>query len=205
MNYLVRLGWSSGDQEIFSRQEMIELFDLKAVNKAAAAFNPEKLAWLNQHYMKQKTPQVMTALEQQFEQQGIDISTGPSLDDIVALQAERCKTLTEMAEKSHYFYQDVTEYDQEAMDKHINAEIIPLLKQFNDDLAQLDEWTSESSKPLIKSTCKAANIKFSRVAQPLRIAMTGNILSPSIDAVLQLIGKQRVLDRLQRFIIRVEV
>ncbi len=196
LNYLVRLGWSYGDQEIFSRAELIKLFDIKGINKAPAAFNLEKLLWLNQHYIKTSDPErVAKELAWHMQRLNIDVTDGPSLVEIVKAQAERAKTLAEMAEKSRYFYGEV-HYNEEAFKKHIAADIIPALRAIEEGLEKLSDWSKEAVHQVIADTAEKLDLKMGKVAQPLRVAVTGDIVSPPIDITLVLLGKEKTLARL---------
>jgi glutamyl-tRNA synthetase len=197
LNYLVRLGWSHGDQEIFSIKELIEIFDIKDINRAPAAFNLDKLLWLNQHYMKNADPaHVALELAWHMQQQGIDYHHGPSLIEIIKVQCERTKTLKEMAERSRYFYEDVQLSDE--MRKHFTPEILPTLKAVHGALAALPEWNKEAIHNVLNATAEAAGVKLGKLAQPIRVALTGGTVSPPIDITMQLLGKELVLERLQR-------
>ncbi len=199
LNYLARLGWSHGDQEIFSIKELIELFDIKDINRAPAAFNMDKLLWLNQHYMKNSDPaHVALELAWHMQQQGIDYHRGPSLIDIIKVQCERTKTLKEMAERSRYFYEEVKLSDE--MKAHFTPEILPVLKSVHDALTKLPEWNKEAIHQVLNSTAELAGIKLGKLAQPIRIALTGGTVSPPIDITMQLLGHQIVLQRLQQVI-----
>ncbi|PJD90610.1 MAG: glutamate--tRNA ligase [Legionella sp.] len=199
LNYLVRLGWSHGDQEIFSLEQMIAEFDLSAVSRGVAGFNYDKLLWLNQHYLKHDAvDDVAKALAFQFQQAGIDVTQGPDLEAIVALQADRCKTLVEMCHNSRYFYEDTFVYDTDAQQKFITEDAIELLREFRISLQSLDDWQREPLHHCLKEFVKEKNIGFGHLAQPLRVVMTGSTMSPSMDATLELIGKKRVLERLDR-------
>lgn len=195
-NYLVRLGWSYQDQEIFSRDEMIQYFDVHALQRAPAAFNPEKLAWLNQHYLKTLDQNITArALAHQLHQRGIDFKAGPLLTDIVTLFAERVKTLAEMAENCRYFFQAV-EYNQDAVEKHITAEIIPVLTEVRDRLQALPEWSATAIHQVIKDVAEQKSLNLGKIAQPLRVAATGNTVSPPIDLTLYHLGRDKVLLRI---------
>jgi glutamyl-tRNA synthetase len=197
LNYLVRLGWSHGDQEIFSLEEMIDTFDLDNVSRGVASFNYDKLYWLNQHYQKSDSPQLVAeALAWHFQQQKIDVSDGPSLADIVTVQAERCKTLAEMCEKSQYFFQDHLEYDEDAVQKHLHAGILEPLAALYHSLSDLEDWQQDKLQQCVTDVSVAFGIGLGKIAQPLRVAITGGTISPSIDKTLALIGKRRVLHRL---------
>lgn len=198
LNYLVRLGWSHGDQEIFSRTEMINDFDLQHVQKSPAAFNPEKLLWLNQQYIK--TADVNEAeknLQWQFDELKINTKNGPKLADIIAAQAERAKTLKEMAEKSRFFYEDII-YDADAAKKNLTRETLPALQNVLSELEKLKDWNKENIHKVIESTVEKTGLKMGKVAQPIRVAVTGNTISPPIDLTLELLGKEKTLERLKK-------
>lgn len=201
LNYLVRLGWSRGDQEIFSREEMIEHFDIHSLNKAPAAFNQEKLLWLNQHYLKTTDPKdLVKYLQWQFDQLNIDIQNGPSLEELIVAQRERAKTLKEMAEKSRFFYEDFEAIEEGVKEKHLTPDIMPVIQKVREVLADLEDWQAASIHTAIEKLADHLELKLGKLAQPLRVAVTGGTVSPSIDITLQLIGKDRVLERLDRVI-----
>ncbi|VVC76520.1 Glutamate--tRNA ligase [Aquicella siphonis] len=196
LNYLARLGWSHGDQEIFSMSELIEYFDIKDINRAPAAFNQDKLVWLNQHYMKTGDPEhVAKEFAWHMEKLGIDTRNGPELTEVIKAQAERTKTLREMAERSRYFYEPVQVSDE--MKSHFTPELIPALMMLRERLAQLDVWTRESVHEVLASTAEIHGLKLGKLAQPVRIAVTGGTVSPPIDITMVLIGQKRVLERLE--------
>jgi glutamyl-tRNA synthetase len=197
LNYLVRLGWSHGDQEIFSLSELIEYFDIKNLNHSPAAFDRDKLLWLNQHYMKVGDPsQVVKEFAWQMEKHGIDIKEGPPLSDVIKIQAERTKTLQEMAERSRYFYEDIEVSDE--LKAHFPAELKPALTMIRDRFESLAEWDKEALHQILANTAEIHGLKLGKLAQPIRVAMTGGTVSPPIDATIQLIGRERVLARLNR-------
>jgi glutamyl-tRNA synthetase len=199
LNYLVRLGWSHGDQEIFSQREMIDFFDIKQVNSKAAAFNPEKLLWLNQHYIKTSdVNSVATQLNEQFENLEINIAQGPDLVEIVKSQAERSKTLKEMAEKSRFFFAESLEYDEKAVNKNLTPEIFQPLQSLHDELAVMKTWEKESIHQVIENTAKKYQLSMGNIAQPLRVAVTGSTISPPIDVTVHLIGQARILQRIRQ-------
>lgn len=200
-NYLVRLGWSYQDQEIFSREEMIQHFDVHSLQRAPAAFNPEKLAWLNQHYLKTLDKSITAkALAHQLEKKGVDFRHGPALTDIVAMFAERAKTLVEMADSCRYFFQDAQDiqYDEQAVAKHLTADILPVLTEIGERLRVLEPWDAVGIHQVIKDIAEEKSLNLGKIAQPLRVAVTGNTISPPIDATLYHIGREQVLCRLQR-------
>jgi len=197
LNYLVRLGWSHGDQEIFSIKELIELFEIENINRAPAAFNLDKLLWLNQHYMKSGDPEhVAKELAWHMQQQGVNYQNGPALTDIIKVQAERTKTLKEMVGRSRYFYEDVQISDE--MKKHLTPDILPIVKNVHDALVALTDWNKEAIHGVLNATAEAAGLKLGKIAQPIRVALTGGTVSPSLDITMQLLGRDKVLARLQR-------
>ncbi|KTD31646.1 glutamate tRNA synthetase catalytic subunit [Legionella moravica] len=199
LNYLVRLGWSNGDQEIFSVEEMISCFDLKNVSRGVSSFNYDKLYWLNQHYQKSDDPDsVAQALSWHFEQAGIDLSKGPQLKDLVVTQAERCKSLAEMCNLSLYFYTDSIEYDDDAVKKHLRPAILEPLAALYERLKEVNDWQKDHLQECINDISAQFDMNMGKIAQPLRVAVTGTSMSPSIDMTLTLLGKQRVLSRLEQ-------
>ena len=199
LNYLVRLGWSHGDQEIFSRDEMIELFDIARVNKAAAALNPDKLAWLNQHYLREsKAEDIACQLKRKLVELGVDVSGPPDLKEVAGIQKERVKTIVEMADQSRFFYQEFAEYDESAAKKHLRPVALEPLRQVREAFAGLADWDRDALHAAIDAVAEQQAIKFGKIAQPLRVAVTGGAVSPSIDVTLQLLGRDRTLSRLER-------
>lgn len=197
LNYLVRLGWSNGDQEIFSIDEMINYFDLKSVSRGVSSFNYEKLYWLNQHYQKSDpVEEVAKALRWHFEKKGINLEQGPALTDLVAIQAERCKTLAEICQMSLYFYADSIEYDEGAVKKHLRPVVLEPLTALYERLKTVESWEKEYLQECINDISVQFDINMGKIAQPLRVAVTGSGMSPSIDMTLMLLGKERVLTRL---------
>jgi len=199
LNYLVRLGWSHGDQEVFSIDEMIGLFDIKDVNKKASAFNTEKLDWLNQHYMKNlPASEVAEHLAWHFSEQGIATADGPSLEDVVEVQAERIKTLQEMAAQSRIFFEGYPEFDANAAKKHLRPVANEALKSILLALEKQDDWSPGPLHGVIDRVAAELEVGMGKVAQPLRVALTGSGVSPSIDKTLWLMGKQRSLEGISK-------
>lgn len=199
INYLARLGWSHGDQEIFSREELIQLFDLSAINHAAAAFNPDKLLWLNQHYLKElPLERAVREFKRHLDRQGYDPDQGPDVAAMVTAQRSRAKTLHEMAESSHCFYVAPESLDEAAAKKHLMAEVQAPLQTFRDRLATLESWQAEAIHALLKSVAEEADLKIGKLAQPIRVAMTGKDISPPIDVTVWLIGRDSALARLDK-------
>ncbi|WP_417655930.1 glutamate--tRNA ligase [Pseudidiomarina aestuarii] len=201
LNYLVRLGWSHGDQEIFSVDEMIQYFSLDDVNKAASAFNTEKLNWLNQHYMKSlPVDAVVPHLAWHFQDQGIDPSQGPALADLIAMQADRVKTLKEMVSTSRYFYEDFSEFDADAAKKHLRPVAKEPLTVVQQRLAALTDWTQEAIHTTIQETATDLDIGMGKIGMPLRVAVTGSGNSPSLDLTLAHLSQAQVVGRIERAI-----
>ena len=199
LNYLVRLGWSHGDQEVFSIGEMVELFDIKDVNKAASSFNPEKLLWLNQHYIKESDPaHVARHLSYHLGRLNIDPAPAPALAAVVDAQRERAKTLVEMAANSAYFYQDFEEFDAKAAQKNLTPAARTALAELHDRLSTLGDWRPEAIHQVVLTTAEDLGEKLGKVAQPLRVAVCGGTVSPPIDVTVFLIGRERVLARLDK-------
>jgi glutamyl-tRNA synthetase len=204
-NYLVRLGWSHGDQEIFSREEMIDLFSLDHVSKSASAFNTDKLLWLNNHYIKTSEPEyVAEYLQWHMDHQNIDTSNGPALTEIVTALAERAKTLVELASSSRYFYEEYEDFEATAAKKHLRPVAKEPLVAVQNKLQATDDWSAENLHKIIEDTAAELEIGMGKIGMPLRVAITGAGQSPSLDITLALIGKERSLKRITRAITFIE-
>lgn len=205
LNYLVRLGWSHGDQEVFSVAEMVDLFDIKDVNRKASAFNTEKLDWLNQHYMKTlPAAEVAGHLGWHFEDQGIDVSAGPALESVIEVQAERVKTLKEMAGASRLFYEGYDQLDENAAKKNLRPVAQAPLLAMQTELAAIEDWSPANLQAAIDKVAAELGVGMGKVAQPLRVAITGAGMSPSIDKTLWLLGKQRSLEGIAKALTYIE-
>jgi glutamyl-tRNA synthetase len=199
LNYLVRLGWSHGDQEIFSIDEMIELFDIDAVNKAASSFNTEKLLWLNQHYLKSNDPaRIAHLLSPHMGDLGIDPADGFDLVEVVKAHQERARTLVEMAQMSAFCYKDYEDFDEAAAKKHLRGAAREPLERMRGVLESLGEWSDETLHIAVQQVSEALGVNMGKVAQPLRVAVVGRAASPGIDVTLRLVGKVAVLRRIDR-------
>lgn len=199
LNYLVRLGWSHGDQEIFSGQEMIDLFSLDAISKSASAFNTEKLLWLNQHYMKtMPAAEVAKHLQWHFDEQKIDVANGPELEQLVPVMAERAQTLKELAASSRYYYEDFSEFDAAAAKKHLRPVAQAPLELVATKIAALTEWNAEAIHQAIQDTAAELELGMGKVGMPLRVAVTGAGQSPSLDQTILLIGQARSVERINK-------
>ncbi len=195
INYLARLGWSHGDEEIFSREQLIDWFDLASINNSPARFNPEKLSWLNQHYLKTVDAAHLVTLVKPFLQRdGCDISADLDLVQIVNLLKERVNTAEELADAAVYFFRHLEPSD-ELKKQHFNAEIKPVLADLIEKLTTI-EWNHEVIQSEIKQIVTAHGIKFPKLAMPLRVMVTGETHTPSIAAVLELLGREETLRRM---------
>jgi len=199
LNYLVRLGWSHGDQEVFSLDDMIELFDIANVNRAASAFNTEKLLWLNQHYIKNDDPARIARLLSPFMGDiGIDPAPYPPLIDVVRAQQERAKTLVEMAQISAFFYRDFDDYEESAASKHLKPAAREPLENVRQALSALADWQPEGLHQAVADVATRLGLGLGKVAQPLRVAVAGRAASPGIDITLHLVGREACLRRIDR-------
>ena len=199
LNYLVRLGWSHGDQEFFTIEEMQSLFDIADVNKSAAAFNFEKLAWLNQqHMMRAPAVRVAPVLRWHLEREGVQVADEAMLEHIVLSQRERAKTVHDMAQSSVFFFRAPATYDEKAVRKHITAEVPGLLAEAAVALEELAEWNAPAIHELISGVASAKGVSLGKLAQPIRLAVCGGTVSPPIDATLAILGKPETLSRLAR-------
>jgi glutamyl-tRNA synthetase len=199
LNYLVRLGWSHGDQEIFSREQMIEVFDIGDANRAASRFDVEKLSWLNQHYIKSDDPlELLPHFTWQLRAAGIDPEQGPDPLDVIIALRERAQTLKEMAAKARVWYAPLEAYDEAAVSKHLqSATALPALQAVHAQLATTAEWTVENVHAAIAAAATAIGEGMGKVAQPLRVAITGTQVSPSIDHTVFLAGRDEALRRVE--------
>ena len=203
LNYLVRLGWSHGDQEVFTREEMIAAFDIHHVNKAASAFNPEKLLWLNQQHMMRAQPSTLVPhLRSQLRRLGLDCEDQALLEGVILAQRERAKTLKEMAQNSRFFFTDTLELDPKAAAKHLSGAGLEMLAKVRERLGALQEWNCASIHGALNDLAAALGAGLGKVAQPVRVAVTGTAVSPPIDATLELLGRERSLARIDAAIAR---
>lgn len=197
LNYLVRLGWSHADQEIFSVDEMIALFDIADVNQSASAFNPEKLRWLNQQHIKAMPADELGELLRPFlERAGLAVDSGPEPSAVADAYRERAETLVDLAESCQYLYSDFDEIDPKAAKKNLRPVVLEPLLDVRERLAALPEWRASGLMETIEASAAAFDLNMGKLGQPLRVAVTGNGVSPPIDITLELIGRERSLQRL---------
>ncbi|MFZ9036362.1 MAG: glutamate--tRNA ligase [Francisellaceae bacterium] len=208
INYLVRLGWSHGDQEVFTIDEMIAYFDLSDVNASASAFNTEKLNWLNQHYMRHLPAEtVADYLRWHFNDQELDESKGPPLTELIAVMAEKAKTLKELARLSSCFYREFDEFDENQIKKHFKAQALAPLRLALARFEQLDKsgWQdAEMLHQILTETAAELELGMGKVGMPVRVAITGSGQSPDIGITLKWVGRTRTLARLERAIAEIE-
>jgi len=203
LNYLVRLGWSHGDQEVFTREEMIAAFDIHDVNKAASAFNPEKLLWLNQQHMVRAAPATLVPhLRAQLQRLGLDSTDQVLLEGVILAQRERAKTMKEMAQNSRFFFSDNIEIDAKAAAKHLASDSLPLLAQVRKRLDALPTWEPAAIHTALNELATQLGAGLGKIAQPVRVAVTGTTVSPPIDATLALLGRERALARIDAMLAR---
>ena len=203
INYLARLGWSHGDQEIFSREEMIRYFSFDSVHTSAAVFDPDKLSWLNEHYIKTTPPEELARHLEPFlirsgileECHGLDFA---EISKVIPSLNQRAKTLVEMAEKSAFYFKKGVEFDDKAKTKFLTDEARPLLEKAIAGLSQLENFSSEEIELLFKKIVEEEDIKLGKLAQPVRVALTGTTVSPGIYDVILLLGKDETLARLKQ-------
>ena len=197
LNYLARLGWSHGDQELFSIEEMVALFDIADVNKSASAFNGEKLAWLNQqHMMRAPAERIVGPLRWHLERDGIQEPDAGKLVQIVVALRERTKTVKELAAASLFFFRPPAAYDEKAVRKNVTPEIPPILREVMDRFERLEDWSAAPIHEVILGISAARGLSLGKLAQPIRVAMCGGTVSPPIDATLAILGRTETLVRL---------
>ncbi|MGQ0619622.1 MAG: glutamate--tRNA ligase [Panacagrimonas sp.] len=198
LNYLVRLGWSHGDQELFTREEMMAKFDFDHVSASPARFDMEKAYWVNHQYLKITDPAVIAPeFNWHLQRLNVDPSNGPALTAVIEQQRERCRTLAEMAEKSRFFYEDLSGYNEKDAAKHLTAKAAPVLVALMEALSAVEDWQSEGLHTAVHGVAEKRALKLGDVAQPIRVAVAGMAVSPPIDQTLALLGRERSLARLK--------
>ena len=201
LNYLARLGWSKGDQEIFSIDEMISEFDLRSVNKSASSINPKKLLWLNQHYIKNSdNEKLIFMLNSFFDDMNISTDSGPDLSDLVSVQKDRIETVKDLAEHSTFFYEDFKKYDEKMAEKYLQPVLLKPFKVLYEEFDNNTSWDNENIKSILNKLAEEFDIKIGKLAQPLRVAITGKNVSPGIYDTVRLLGCEKTLKRLNNAI-----
>jgi len=201
LNYLVRLGWSHGDQEIFSIDEMVQHFDIADVNQSASAFNAEKLLWLNQqHIIAAPAEELGEALLPYLEAAGLDPDNGPKPADVVDGFRERAETLVQMVDSSRYCYADFDEIDAKAAKKNLRPVVLELMIAAREQFAKMPDWTQANIAQTIEDVAQSFDVNMGKLGQPIRVAVTGGPVSPPIDVTVWLVGRERTLRRLDHAI-----
>ncbi|MFK8053392.1 MAG: glutamate--tRNA ligase [Woeseiaceae bacterium] len=196
LNYLVRLGWSHGDQELFSMQEMIELFDIGDVNTSASTFNPEKLEWVNQQYiMNEPASSLAPVLNEHLKTLDLDAANGPELEAVVDAFRERAVTMAAMAEDCGYLFIDAVSVDPGAAKKQLRPVILEPFRALRTALAELTDWQPQALADVVAGVAEAHGINMGKLGQPTRVAVTGRAASPGLDVTLFLVGRDRTLLR----------
>lgn len=202
INYLARLGWSHGDEEIFSMQQFIEWFDLSHISKSAAQFDPEKLRWLNQHYIKlADNARLVGLVHKHLTERGVSVSDTPQLEAVIALYKERVATLLELADEAETFYIEIHP-PQELLDAHLVPEVLPVLRELAERFTNV-AWEAPALAALIKELLAKYNLKMPKLAMPLRVMLVGRAHTPSVDAVIALFPRETVLARMEQHLRRV--
>ncbi len=202
VNYLVRLGWSHGDDELFSREELIEKFTVEAIGKSAGVFNPDKLLWLNAHYIKSGDPTRLAELLLPFLlERGVDPAAGgPELATAIVTLQERARTMLELADGALFYYRSEVCYDEAAAVKQLTPTQLPHLTAFARQLASWDDMTSAGVEALFKEFCAAQGIKMGMIGPSVRVALCGVTTSPAIYDVVAVLGREETMGRLERAI-----
>jgi len=199
VNYLVRLGWSYGDEEIFSLDELVEKFSIEAVGRSAGVFNPDKLLWLNAHYIKTGDPHRLAELLVPFlEERGVTAGSGPPLAAVVKTLQERARTMLEMADGAVFYYRGTFDYDPQAAEKFLKADVVPLFELVRERLGQLGDFSHQGIEALFKGICEEKGIKLGQLGPPVRVALCGGTTSPSIFEVIEVLGRDETLSRVAR-------
>jgi glutamyl-tRNA synthetase len=199
VNYLVRLGWSHGDQEVFTKEDLIEKFSLENIGKSAAVFNTEKLLWLNGLYIRQENPDRLADLLQPFlEKRGLAARSKPWLVEVVKTLQERSKTLVEMADQAAFYFRGDFEFEEKAAKKHLTPAIKEPLEMLITRLESSPEPDEKQLEEMFGEVISAKGIKLGAIAQAVRVALTGRAVSPGIYEVMKILGKEEILQRLSR-------
>jgi glutamyl-tRNA synthetase len=199
LNYIVRLGWSHGDQEVFSMEEMVQHFDISDVNKSASAFNHEKLLWLNQQHIQRASAEHLAKhLEPQLVALGVASPDSRRLAAVANAQRERAKTLKEMAQNSLFFFQDVAAYDEKSAKKNLTADAVPILAAIEARFSVLNDWQATNIHQVVEQIAAEYRVGMGKVAQPIRVAVSGTSVSPPIDITLEILGRDLVLSRIAK-------
>jgi glutamyl-tRNA synthetase len=199
LNYLLRLGFADGDREIFTREAMVAAFDLAKVSRSAARFDPAKLLWVNHEHIKTAPAATLARLlAGQLQASGLDPANGPPLEAAVAALRERSQTMLEMAEAAHCYYEEYEAFDEKSAKEHLKPSARHALAAVRSALAAIDSWTEAATEAAVAAVAGSLGLKLGKVAQPLRVALTGRAASPGIGTTLVLVGRERTLARIDR-------
>ncbi len=201
LNYLVRLGWSHGDQEFFTRQELIQVFDLEHIGRSAGVFDPEKLLSLNADHIRATTvDEIVEPLKPFLKSHGIDVADGDILKKVIETLHARSRTLEEMAENAIFYFKDDIAYEEKAAKKFLKPTVLEALRLLIDQFESLDDFSEENLESAFKAVMDQTGLKLGKIAQPVRVALTGKTASPGIFEVTAILGKDKVISRLQKAI-----
>jgi len=201
LNFLVRLGWSHGDQEIFSLEEMIALFDPKDINKSASSYNLDKLLWLNAHYIRHKPDEELIELLKEF---GVDLSGHPKASAILAATKERGKTLVELADQIRLITEPPAAYDEKAVKKAFKGDAVEILRDFAAMLREADPQTQEAFHDLMRQLVAKREIGFGKIGMPLRVALLGSMTGAGMDEVMAILGVDETIRRIEKAVETIE-
>jgi glutamyl-tRNA synthetase len=198
LNYLVRLGWSYGDQEFFSVAELVEKFSLENIGRSAGVFDPEKLLALNADHIQAMSPhQLAPRLIPFLRALAVAAEEGPFIERVIATLQPRSKTLLDMARDALFYYAEAVTYDEQAAAKFLTPEALEPLQGLTKELEGLGTFTAESLENAFQAVMTATGLKLGKIAQPVRVALTGRTASPGIFEIIEIIGKEKVLERLR--------
>jgi len=201
LNYLVRLGWSHGDQEFFTRQELIEKFTLENIGRAAGVFNPEKLLSLNADHIMASSPKTLSkALLPFLKQKGCEAKEGDYLEKVIHTLQIRSKTLLEMADGAMFYYLDKVEYDEKAASKFLISSILEPMTLLVNRFESMECFAEKDLEKVFSQVMEATGLKLGKIAQPVRVALTGKTASPGIFEIIEVLGKEQVIKRLKKAI-----
>jgi glutamyl-tRNA synthetase len=205
VNFLVRLGWSHGDQEFFTREELVEKFNLDHIGRSAGVFNPEKLLALNaEHIRAASTPSLVPHLMPFLREKGISAEDGPYLHGVIDTLKPRSKTFIEMADGAAFYFQEKPVYDEAAAAKFLSPDLLGPIKQLADAIAGLGTFDEKNLEDIFKQVMDANDLKFGKIAQPVRVALTGKTVSPGIFEMILALGKEQTVSRLSGAVFYVE-
>lgn len=205
LNYIIRLGWSYGNQEIFSISEMQKLFNLKQISKSSSSINMKKLFWLNKYYINNlPLNYISNLLKYHINCENINLKNGPNLESVLILLRNRCHTLKEIAQSSRYFYEEFEDFEKSAADQYLIPENYVILKKLYENIKKISIWKNETLSTMIKNKSVKLKTQLRKISMLLRVVLTGNMYSPNISSIIFLIGKEKTLLRLKRAMVFIE-